>query len=79
MTENKAFKAAIRERMAETGEPYSVARRAVESGQRSRTRPARAWDEQPGDRRAWDEKPSRRSAWDERNWEIGRAAWRERV
>src|SRR6202042_2833573 len=32
MTENKAQKAAIRERMAETGEPYSVARHAVLSG-----------------------------------------------
>lgn len=33
MTENKALKAAIRQRMAETGEPYSVARHAVQAGQ----------------------------------------------
>lgn len=32
MTRNKAEKAAIRQRMAETGEPYSVARRVVASG-----------------------------------------------
>ena len=30
MTENKARKSDIRQRMAETGEPYSVARHAVE-------------------------------------------------
>src|SRR5579859_4983580 len=30
MTEDKARKIATRQRMAETGEPYSVARRAVE-------------------------------------------------
>jgi hypothetical protein len=30
MTQDKAWKAATRQRMAETGEPYSVARRAVE-------------------------------------------------
>ncbi|MGN6175749.1 MAG: hypothetical protein ACTHPS_22785, partial [Streptosporangiaceae bacterium] len=30
MTQDKARKAATRQRMAETGEPYSVARRAVE-------------------------------------------------
>ncbi len=29
MTRDKAIKVAIRQRMAETGEPYSVARRAV--------------------------------------------------
>ncbi len=33
MTEHKAQKIAIRERMARTGEPYSVARRAVLSGE----------------------------------------------
>ena len=32
MTQDKARKAAIRQRMAETGEPYSVARHAVERG-----------------------------------------------
>ena len=31
MTEDKARKTAARERMAQTGEPYSVARRAVEN------------------------------------------------
>jgi hypothetical protein len=30
MTQDKARKAATRQRMAETGEPYSVARHAVE-------------------------------------------------
>ena len=30
MTQDKARKAAARQRMAETGEPYSVARRAVQ-------------------------------------------------
>ena len=33
MTQNKAQKTAIRQRMAETGEPYSVARRVVEAHQ----------------------------------------------
>jgi uncharacterized phage infection (PIP) family protein YhgE len=33
MTQNKAQKTAIRQRMAETGEPYSVARHVVEGGQ----------------------------------------------
>jgi hypothetical protein len=33
MTQNKAQKTAVRQRMAETGEPYSVARRIVEAGQ----------------------------------------------
>jgi hypothetical protein len=33
MTQNKAKKTAARQRMAETGEPYSVARRAVQAGQ----------------------------------------------
>ena len=32
MTQDKARKAATRQRMAETGEPYSVARHAVENG-----------------------------------------------
>ena len=32
MTRNKAQKTAIRQRMAMTGEPYSVARRAAEAG-----------------------------------------------
>jgi hypothetical protein len=32
MTEDKARKAAIRRRMAQTGEPYSVARHAVDGG-----------------------------------------------
>jgi hypothetical protein len=32
MTRNKAQKAAVRQRMAETGEPYSVARRALQPG-----------------------------------------------
>jgi hypothetical protein len=43
MTENKAQKTAIRQRMAETGEPYSVARHAVQASQ-----PAAAgdWDEE---------------------------------
>jgi hypothetical protein len=34
MTQDKARKAAIRQRMAETGEPYSVARGAIEPGAR---------------------------------------------
>ncbi len=33
MTQNKAQKSAARQRMAATGEPYSVARRAVAAGQ----------------------------------------------
>jgi uncharacterized protein DUF3359 len=33
MTQDKARKTAARQRMAETGEPYSVARRAVQAGQ----------------------------------------------
>ena len=33
MTQDKAKKTAARQRMAETGEPYSVARRAVQAGQ----------------------------------------------
>ena len=33
MTQNKAQKTAVRQRMAETGEPYSVARHMVEAGQ----------------------------------------------
>jgi Alanine-zipper, major outer membrane lipoprotein len=33
MTQDKAKKTAVRRRMAETGEPYSVARRAVQAGQ----------------------------------------------
>jgi hypothetical protein len=33
MTQNKAQKTAVRQRMAETGEPYSVARHVVEAGQ----------------------------------------------
>jgi hypothetical protein len=32
MTRNKAQKTATRQRMAETGEPYSVARRAIRAG-----------------------------------------------
>jgi hypothetical protein len=32
MTSNKAQKTAARQRMAQTGEPYSVARRAVSAG-----------------------------------------------
>ncbi len=32
MTRNKAQKTATRQRMAETGEPYSVARRAAGTG-----------------------------------------------
>ena len=35
MTEDKARKTAARERMAQTGEPYSVARRAVENETRT--------------------------------------------
>jgi hypothetical protein len=31
MTENKAKKNDVRQRMAQTGEPYNVARRAVET------------------------------------------------
>ena len=38
MTKNKAQKSAIRQRMAETGEPYSVARHAVEASQPGRGR-----------------------------------------
>jgi multidrug efflux pump subunit AcrA (membrane-fusion protein) len=33
MTQNKAQKTAVRQRMSETGEPYSVARHVVEAGQ----------------------------------------------
>ena len=36
MTQDKARKIAARQRMAETGEPYSVAMRAVQSGQPDR-------------------------------------------
>jgi hypothetical protein len=43
MTQNKAQKAAIRQRMAETGEPYSVARHAVQDPQPATTED---WDEQ---------------------------------
>jgi hypothetical protein len=43
MTKNKAQKSAIRQRMAETGEPYSVARHAVEAGQPAA---AEGWDEE---------------------------------
>jgi len=39
MTEDKARKSDIRQRMAETGEPYSVARHAVEREHRRQTRP----------------------------------------
>jgi multidrug efflux pump subunit AcrA (membrane-fusion protein) len=39
MTEDKARKIATRQRMAETGEPYSVARRAVEDEHASSTDP----------------------------------------
>jgi hypothetical protein len=47
MTEDKARKAAIRERMAETGEPYSVARHAVENGEPAAGAPhAQVQDEQ---------------------------------
>jgi hypothetical protein len=66
MTENKAQKNAVRRRMAETGESYSVARRAILGGASS-TRPAHAWDEKmrkPG--RAWDERLRPPGAWSER-------------
>ena len=43
MTKNKAQKSAIRQRMAETGEPYSVARHAVEASQPAA---AEGWDEE---------------------------------
>jgi len=52
MTENKAKKAAIRERMAETGEPYSVARHAVQDGQPDEPEDTTA---QPRDERVPDE------------------------
>ena len=44
MTRNKAPKTAARERMAQTGEPYSVARRATAAGST-----AAAGDTRPGD------------------------------
>jgi hypothetical protein len=43
MTKNKAQKSAIRQRMAETGEPYSVARHAVEASQPAA---AEGWNEE---------------------------------
>ena len=43
MTKNKAQKTAIRQRMAETGEPYSVARQAVQASQPAA---AEGWDEE---------------------------------
>ena len=42
MTQNKAQKSVIRQRMAETGEPYSVARRAVQAQPAT----AKDWDEE---------------------------------
>ena len=56
MTEDKARKIATRQRMAETGEPYSVARHAVErehseaeAAPDSATRTAPARTGRPGD------------------------------
>lgn len=48
MTEGKARKIATRQRMAETGEPYSVARRAVEDEHASSTDPLDGMAEDAG-------------------------------
>ena len=56
MTQNKAQKAAVRQRMAATGEPYSVARHAVDQereagGPRPRTAQARTAQARTAQRR----------------------------
>ena len=53
MTQNKAQKTSIRQRMAETGEPYSVARHAVEREQEeaadgTEQRAAEEWEAESG-------------------------------
>src|SRR5215469_10936987 len=72
MTENKAQKTAIRERMARTGEPYSVARRAVLSGQPPPgptaswpKRIPKPWNEEVPDSKPWDEEIPEGRPWDE--------------
>jgi hypothetical protein len=73
MTENKAQKTAIRERMARTGEPYSVARRAVLSGHVPSAGPAgswpkwvpKPWNEEIPDSKPWDEEIPEGRPWDE--------------
>jgi hypothetical protein len=73
MTENKAQKTAIRERMARTGEPYSVARRAVLSGHVPAAGPAgswpkwvpKPWNEEIPDSKPWDEEIPEGRPWDE--------------
>lgn len=81
MTENKAQKAAIRARMAATGEPYSVARHAVLGGQPPR--PAgppvpgpKPWDERSLGPKPWDEQIPADRPWDERVRD--EAFWNER-
>ena len=49
MTQDKARKTATRQRMAETGEPYSVARHAVESEYSEATVDGAVGDEAVGD------------------------------
>jgi hypothetical protein len=63
MTENKALKAAIRERMAETGEPYSVARHAVLAGQPVASAHVPG-DQAPGEQIAAEQAPGEQD-WDE--------------
>jgi hypothetical protein len=46
MTQNKAQKSVIRQRMAETGEPYSVARHAVQAEPATAGGTAEDWDEE---------------------------------
>ena len=46
MTQNKAQKSVIRQRMAETGEPYSVARHAVQAEPATAGETAENWDEE---------------------------------
>ncbi len=48
MTDDKAHKAVIRARMAQTGEPYMAARRAVEAGEQNPAGRRRAAGHVPG-------------------------------
>ncbi len=45
MTRDKAFKQAVRQRMAETGEPFTLARRATADGGETTPAPFPADDE----------------------------------
>jgi hypothetical protein len=72
MTEYKAQKIAIRERMARTGEPYSVARRAVlsrpDTGEPAGAWPnwiPKPWNEEIPEGRPWDEEIPEGKPWDE--------------